>query len=123
MSVADWYIALFSLGSGVGILAFWTSAIRERRVADVASGRHDIWFHITAELTTAALLVGGAIAIFIDANGRATAVISTFGLASLLYSLIQSPGHYVAVKDKRMVATFLATGLFAVPAMILRFLA
>ena len=121
MSAADWYIALFSLGSGVGIIAFWLATFVRGKLDEVAGGRGDIWFHVVAELVTGAILVAGAVAIVADAGSRAAVLLSTLGLGLLVYSLIQSPGHYVVIKDRRMVVTFAASGLFAVPAVILRF--
>jgi hypothetical protein len=124
MSAADWYIALFSFGSGAGIIGFWTTAILgRRRIDEIAGGRRDIWFHAAAELVTGVALVAGAIAIGVDADGRPAILISTLGLGMLVYSLIQSPGHYVVTKDRRMVKTFVATWLFTVPALVLRFVA
>ena len=124
MSVSDWYIALFSFGSGAGIIGFWTVAILGRnRIDEIAGGRGDIWFHAVAELATGAVLVAGAIAIGLDADTRTAFLLSTLGLGMLIYSLIQSPGHYVVTKDRRMVATFVATWVFAFPAVVLRFVA
>jgi hypothetical protein len=121
MSPADWYIALFSLGSGVGIIAFWLTTFVRGKLDEVAGGRGDIGFHAVAELVTGAILVAGAVAIVADAAGRAAVMLSTFGLGLLVYSLIQSPGHYVMIKDRRMVATFIASGVLAIPAVIVRF--
>jgi hypothetical protein len=121
MSAADWYIALFSLGSGVGILGFWGAVVARGRGREVAAGRREIAFHVAAELVTGAVLIAGGVAILADAKSRESVVMSTLGLGLLLYSLIQSPGHYIVEKDRRMVATFAATWVFAIPAIVLRF--
>jgi len=123
MSGADWYIALFSLGSGLGIIVFWIAAFVRGRFDEVAGGREDIAFHTVAELVTGAILAAGAVAILLDADGRAAELLSTLGLGLLLYSLLQSPGHYVARQDRRMVRTFAVTWVFAIPAVVLRFVA
>ncbi len=123
MSAADWYIALFTFGSGAGIIGFWVATFARRRFDEVAAGREDIRFHVIAELVTGAILVAGAIAILADAESRTALLLSTLGLGLLVYSLIQSPGHYMATKNRRMVATFVATWLFALPAIVLRLVA
>lgn len=123
MSAADWYIALFSFGSGAGIIGFWAGVSARGRFTEVAAGREDIGFHVAAELVTGAALVAGAIAILVEPEGRMAVVLSSLGLGLLLYSLIQSPGHYVAAKDRRMVRTFIASGILAIPAIVLRFAA
>jgi hypothetical protein len=127
MSAADWYIALFSFGSGFGIIGFWAAVLGGilggRGLDEIAGGRKDIRFHMVAELVTGALLIAGAVAIAVDAESRVAVILSTLALGLLVYSLIQSPGHYVVKRDRRMVATFIATGLFAIPAVALRFLA
>ncbi|MFY9587192.1 MAG: hypothetical protein WAT66_07035 [Actinomycetota bacterium] len=123
MSAADWYIALFSFGSGVGIIAFWLVTFVRGKLDEIAAGRGDIWFHVVAELVTGAVLVAGAVAIVVAPDGRVALALSSLGLGLLVYSLIQSPGHYVVTKDRRMVATFIASGIFVIPAVVLRFVA
>ena len=49
------FVAWFDIAVGAAIAGLWTMLLATRQIPEIAEGRTDIWFHITAELVTAAL--------------------------------------------------------------------
>jgi hypothetical protein len=108
VSAADWYLALFSIGVGVSLPAYWTFVERT-----------DL-FHLVAEVGTGAVLLAAGLSMLIG-NDEATWVraLSAVGLGMLVYALIDSPGRCVG--DRRKQSLFVVGWLFAIPAIVLRF--
>ncbi|MBN2113791.1 MAG: hypothetical protein JW785_06665 [Acidimicrobiia bacterium] len=115
------YIAVVSLLTGAGMGGFWTVALAARRVPEVSAGRIDIWFHIAAEYATAVALLAGGAAILADHTAAWSAVLSSFGLGLLVYSLAASPGYYAEKRDRGGLLIFAGFWLLAIPAVVLRF--
>lgn len=121
MSAADWYLAVFSLGVGVSLPAYWAVALATRRVPEVAEGRRDFWFHIAAEVATGGVFVAAGVGIVADRDASWVAPLSALALGMLAYSLIQSPGHYLERGRREMLWMFAGVWALAVPAVVLRF--
>ncbi|MCB2223281.1 MAG: hypothetical protein KQH83_03810 [Actinobacteria bacterium] len=120
MTAGLWYAVGFSIAVGVAMPAFWVVAIATGGVPEIAEGRRDIWFHVAAEILTAAALLSGAAATLASPDGRWSLAASCLGLGLLLSSITQSPGYYVERREWPMVALFGAIWLGAVPAIVLR---
>jgi hypothetical protein len=119
MDAGLWYVAVFSLATGVMIPAFWAMLLLTGRIGELREGRRDIWLHIAAEIATGALLVAGAAALIADGQSRVSFALSGAGLGALVYTLIQSPGYYVDRRDWPMVGLFAVTWIACLPAIAL----
>jgi hypothetical protein len=89
------------------LLRPWRSAIwARRRPYRRAHGRpRDIWFHLSAELVTAGLLVAAGIALLRRAPaGRQLAAV---GSGALLYTALNSAGYYADLGEWAVVGMFL----------------
>jgi hypothetical protein len=99
MTVSDWIVALFCLGSGAGVVGFWVQRLAARRVD---SKQYVMRLHVAAEFVTGAALIAGAIATFADARAPATLVLVGVGLGLLVYASVQSPAFYPDEKQTRI---------------------
>ena len=108
MSFGEWYLALFSIGVGVTLPAYWLVLEKTDR------------FHLASETATGLLLLAGGISMVATSDDAGWArVLSAIGLGMLAYALIDSPGRY---RGDRMKQLQFATGwLFIIPALVLRF--
>ena len=101
MQVIGW----FEIVAGAGILAFWVIALSARAVPEVEAGDRAIWFHVAAECLLGLALIAGGLAVLggEDAWRRALAAAAAGGL---VYSTINSPGHYARSGSWGVVAAF-----------------
>jgi len=91
MRLSDWIVALFCLGSGVGIAGFWIQRLATKKVdLDQPVMR----LHVAAEFVTCGALGAGGIATFVDARAPATLVLVGVALGLLVYACLQSPAFY-----------------------------
>jgi hypothetical protein len=74
----------------------------------------EIGLHLAAELVTAALLVVGGI---VTLTGGRTVVL-TLALGMLLYTVIQSPGYFLARREHAPVVMFAVLGVATVAAIL-----
>jgi hypothetical protein len=91
-SVAMAGVAWFQLAVGTAIAALWLVLLVTRQVPEIVEGRVDIWFHVVAELATAALLVTAGLALRRDHDEAR--VRSGVALGALGYSVVNSPGYF-----------------------------
>lgn len=98
-------VAWFQVVVGVAILGLWTMLLATRQVPEISAGRRDIWFHITAEVAIAALLLVAGTWWLVGATSPAR-TLSAFALGGLLYTTINSPGHYAQERNRPAVAMF-----------------
>jgi hypothetical protein len=83
---------IYCLVVGVLMVVWWGVDIRRGALARPDRSRPEIALHLAAELVTAGLLVtGGVLLIAAGMAGLALA-----GLGMLLYTVIASPGYFVA---------------------------
>jgi hypothetical protein len=89
---------------GTAIAALWLLLLVTGQVPEVDEGRIGIWFHITAELLLATVLVGAGLALL---RGSARArLLSALALGALGYSAVNSPGWYAERGEWAMVGLF-----------------
>lgn len=98
------YLIGVSLGVGTAIAGLWAMLVATRRVPELDERKPSIRFHIAAELFTAALLLIGGVALWLDASWARTVVAAAVGAA--LYTCIASPGYYADRGERGPVAMF-----------------
>lgn len=97
-------VAAYLVTVGVAIAGLWTVLLATGQVPEVDEGRLDIWFHLAAELLTAALLVAAGAALLRRwARGRLLAAVA---LGALGYTTVNSAGYYADAGDWAMVGMF-----------------
>ena len=95
------------------MLAWWALAIRQGALRRPDRTPGEIRLHLAAELLTAAVLLVGGIQLGLG-EGAGPAVV---GLGMLLYTVVASPGYFVARGEWPPVVMFAVLGV--VDAMIL----
>lgn len=120
MSAPLWYLAIFCIGAGASIPLFWAASGARRRVARLGEGRDDFGFHVAAEVATGLALLASGIAMAVRGDEGWVRPASAIGLGMLLYSLVESPGHYLARGERTLAAALAGTWLAAVPAVVIR---
>ena len=89
---------------GTAIAALWLLLLVTDQVPEVDEGRISIWFHITAELLLATVLIAAGLALL---RRRARArLLSALALGALGYSAVNSPGWYAERGEWAMVGLF-----------------
>jgi hypothetical protein len=94
---SDWVVALFGVGGGAGVFGFWMRRFAQKKVA---TREYIMRLHLVAEFVTAAALIAGGAATFVEARAPATLVTVGLGLGLLVYAAVQSPAFY---PDERLV--------------------
>jgi hypothetical protein len=113
VSWCDWIVALFCLGSGVGIAGFW---VQRLATGQVDRSQAVMRLHVIAEFVTCGALAAGGVATFVDARAPATLVIVGVALGLLVYACLQSPAFYPDERQTRVslwVTLVLAAGVLA----------
>lgn len=97
-------VAWFQMVVGSAIALLWVVLLATGQVPEVEQGRVDIWFHLVAELVTAALLVAaGWLLLRCRAAGP---MLSAGALGALLYTALNSPGYYAEAGEPGVVLAF-----------------
>jgi len=108
LSIAGWYLALFSIGVGVTLPAYWLFLERTDP------------FHRASETLTGLVLLAAGIAVVATSDDSSwVRLLSAIGLGMLAYALIDAPGRYPGDRTKQVM--FAAGWLFTIPAIVLRF--
>lgn len=103
-------VAWIQVVLGVSIAGLWAALLVTGQVPEVEAGQTDIWFHIAAELATAAMLLLGGVSI-LRRYGRARPM-AALALGMVAYSAIASAGYYAESGDWAFVVMFgVALGL------------
>lgn len=110
-------VGWFEIVVGASVVSLWTMLLVTRQVPQIAAGQRDIWFHLTAELLTALLLVVGGVLLLSDGDDTAGAV-SAVALGALLYTTINSPGYYADRGETAMVGIFATLALATLTAVL-----
>lgn len=116
MSVSEWYVALFSLGAGAGIMAYWVIALVFGSLPVPRLDLPGALAHVAAEMVTGALLVGGGLVALTSDAGWVEPTLGV-GLGAMVYALIQSPGFYPDDRAPRLALH--AAWLGVLPALVL----
>ena len=98
------FVGWFQIVIGAAVAGLWTLLLATGQVPEVQAGQVDIWFHVAAELTMAAALLAGGIAV-LRATPRGP-LLSAFALGWLAYSAVNSPGYYAESGEWAVVAMF-----------------
>jgi hypothetical protein len=93
---------------------WWGIEIRNAALNRPDRSRGEIVLHLTAELATAALLATGGIVL-----GRGgERWLALVGLGMLLYTVIQSPGYFLARHELAPVVMFAVLALLTIAAIV-----
>jgi hypothetical protein len=106
--------ACFAIAVGVLMSGWWTLDIRSGALRRPDRQPIEIGLHLAAELVTAALLVAGGI-VTLTSGGT---VVLTIALGMLLYTVIQSPGYFLARRERAPVVMFAILGVATVVAIL-----
>lgn len=104
-------VAWFQVGAGAAMLLLWGLLLGTAQVPEVSAGQIDIWFHLGAEVVTAALLLAAGAGLLRarrrgpDVSWRAGSL-SALAFGALLYTTINSGGYYAQLGEWPAVATF-----------------
>jgi hypothetical protein len=115
---AQWYVAAVAATCGIAMVAMWATSLLRDQVPEVHAGRA-IWFHVTAELATAAALVACAVGLVASDASFPWRAACAAALGALLYTVTQSPGYFVDRREWPMVAVFALLALLTLPALAL----
>lgn len=105
-------IGWFQVVVGAGILLLWPVLLVAGEVPELEAGQRDIWFHLAAEVVTGLLLVVGG-ALLLRRGDASARMLSTFALGALLYTGINSAGHYAELGEWLPAGLLVAVSLAA----------
>lgn len=97
-------VAVYQLAIGVGVITWWAFAITTGRVPEIEAGEREIWFHLTAEMVMAGLLIAAGVRVRTGRWGARP--LSALALGTLVYSCVNSAGHFADEGMWSMVAVF-----------------
>lgn len=86
-------LSVYSIIVGIAMIAMWAVLWGVGEIPEMMTRPWEITMHLTAEFTTAALLVVSGLGLL--AGYRWANRINVFASGMLVYTLIQSPGYYL----------------------------
>ncbi len=86
-------VSVYSITMGAAIVAFWSVLWVTGAIPDMQMKPWEIAMHLTAEFTTAGLLMVSGFGLWFGA--RWALRVNVFASGMLVYSLIQTPGYYL----------------------------
>lgn len=86
-------LSIYSIIVGVAMIATWTVLWGLGEIPEIMTRPWEIAMHLTAEFTTAALLIISGFGLL--SGYRWANRINVFASGMLVYTLIQSPGYYL----------------------------
>jgi hypothetical protein len=95
-------VAWYAVAVGVAIIGWWAVEVRGGVLRRPDRSPGEIGLHVLAEVLAAVGLVVGGVLVLADR----TASVLLVGLGMLLYTVIQSPGYFVARRQWAMVVIF-----------------
>jgi len=107
------YASIYSLFIGISMIVMWTMFYINGQILELSSEPIRIGMHLTAEFTTAVMLIIGGIGLLNDWSKAID--IYQFSMGMLIYTLIQSPGYFAQQGDFSFVGMF---GIFMLLALI-----
>ncbi len=105
-------LSIYSIIVGVAMIAVWSVLWGVGAIPEMATKPLEIAMHLTAEFTTAALLVVSGFGLL--AGARWANRVNVFASGMLVYSLIQSPGYYLQRNATILVLAFAVCFLITV---------
>lgn len=113
------YISIFAGLVGVMMISMWIFFIITGQVPEFEAKKAEISLHLTAEFTTALLLVTASALTLMQKDSGVR--LMPFSLGMLLYTLIVSPGYYVASKEYAFAVMFFVLVMMTVIAYVKHF--
>lgn len=107
-------IAGYSIVVGVLMGVWWAIEIRSGALSRPDRSRAEISLHVSAELLTAALLVVGGVILFVSGVHDLVFV----GLGMLLYTVLASPGYFLARRQTAPVAMFAGLAVLTIAVLV-----
>ena len=107
-------MAVYCIVVGLLMTAWWAVELRHGALSRPDRRRAEIALHLAAEGVTAALLLVGGILLLADG----VTAVALVGLGALLYTVIASPGYFVARREPAPVVMFAALGALTVLAAV-----
>ena len=95
---------IFSSLVGSSVVILWVILLYTEQVPELATESVEIYFHITAELIMAILLIISGIGIIIGCSWSIR--MFTFSSGFLVYSIINSSGYYIENENSLMLIIF-----------------
>lgn len=111
MKIRTW-AALYSLVVGVSMIGMWTMFYFSGGIPELKTKPVEITLHLAAELSTAVLLIIGSWGLIKRRPWGIQA--HSLSLGMLLYTLIASPGYYLAKGELPFVFLFAVLAALAV---------
>lgn len=107
-------VAVYCIAVGLLMTVWWAVELRAGALDRPDRRRAEIALHLAAEAVTAALLVAGGILVL--AGGRTG--VALVGLGALLYTVVASPGYFVARREPAPVVMFAVLSVLTVLAAV-----
>lgn len=86
-------VAVYSITMGIAMLALWVGLWAFGAIPEMAAKPWEVAMHLTAEFTTAGLLIASGIGLVLGAPWAVR--VNLFASGMLVYSLIQTQGYYL----------------------------
>lgn len=98
------YASIYSIFIGISMIGMWIMFYVNEQIPELNSEPIRIGMHLTAEFTTAVLLIGSGIGFL--KNWSKAIYIFQFSMGMLIYTLIQSPGYFAQQGEISFVGMF-----------------
>ena len=109
--------SVYSLFMGISMLAMWLMFYFTNSIPEIQTKPVELGLHVVAEVSTALLLIIGAIGLLLKKSwGLKTYLIS---MGMLLYTLIMSPGYFLQKGEIPFVIMFIVFLMLAIFLIIL----
>jgi hypothetical protein len=114
-------VGIYCISVGVLMLGWWAVELRGGVLSRPDRKPAEIGLHLAAELLTAGWLVAAGAALL--AAGAGAIPFAAAGLGMLLYTVVQSPGYFIARREPAPVAMFVVLVALTVAALAVLLLA
>lgn len=105
MGFRERLVASFEIVAGITVALWWVGALVAGEVPGLDDGDRTVWFHLAADSSMALLLATGGALLWRN-RSRRRLVVSVVALGMLLYSVLNSVGHFADVEQWAIVAFF-----------------
>ncbi len=105
-------VSIYSIIVGISMIAMWLFFFFSDSIPELETEPLRIMMLLMAEITTAILLISSGIGMLKRLNWASN--LSLFALGMLIYTLIQSPGYFLEMKEYAMVGMFAVLLVLAV---------
>lgn len=105
-------VSVYSITMGVAIIAMWVFFWTTGAIPGMLTKPWEITMHLTAEITTASLLIVSGTGLLLGALWAHR--VNVFASGMLVYTLIQSPGYYLQRNALIFVLMFAVSFILAI---------